>query len=321
MSASILALLKQNNDFISGEQISEMLNISRTAVWKNIGKLRLQGFVIEAITNKGYCLISCPDMLFPELIETSNTLIGNKIYHYTTLESTNITAKAEAFKGAKEGSVFITEEQTAGKGRMGKEWISGKDTVCFSVLLRPMLSPAEITTLTLVAGLAVAQAIRNITSLPAMIKWPNDIIVNSKKLCGILTEMAAEAERIAFAVVGIGINVNDTAFCDELKDKATSIFLENGEAFSRVDLLKEILVQLEKYYFLFLEKGITPILSKYSALCATLEKEITAKVRGETVKGIARAISPNGSLIIETQNGEMHLSSGEVSVRGLLGYT
>jgi len=305
------------------------MGISRAAVWKSINKLREQGCAIEAVTNRGYRLLSCPDLVSPEFLTLSSAKFGQKIYYLPSTPSTNLFAKAEAVKGAPDGSLFLTDEQTAGRGRMGRTWSAGKDSLTFSVLLRPSLAPSEITTLTLVAGLAVAEAIRQLTDLSAGIKWPNDVVLNGKKVCGILTEMAAEAERIAFAVVGIGINVNNAAFPEALPDKdngvalhckATSLALESGKAISRSVLLDMVLQQFEKYYAVFLKEGITPVLEQYSALCVTLGKEVCAQMRDGTVTGTARAVASDGSLVIDTAKGELRLQWGEVSVRGLLGY-
>lgn len=320
MRPTVLSLLQKAEGFISGEEISGLLGISRAAVWKNIEKLREQGCRIEAVTRRGYRLLSVPDILAPELLPLSSGLFTSKIYYAPAVPSTNLWAKAEAAKGAPHGSLFLADSQLSGRGRLGREWASDSGGLTFSVLLRPDMPPAGVTSLTLAAGLAAAAALREKTGLEITIKWPNDLVLHGKKICGILTEMAAETDRIAFAAVGIGVNINNAGFPPELQQKATSLFAESGKVFDRGALLDAILLQLEKYYALFTQKGIKAILEEYAPLCITLGREVSAVLRDQTVTGIAKAVAPDGSLLLDTPQGEMRLLAGEVSVRGLLGY-
>lgn len=225
---NILSLLKEN-EYISGEEISRLTGVSRAAVWKSINKLKQQGYEIEAVTNKGYCLVSRPDILSSENIKPDTSFIGKSIFYSPVLESTNKIAKQMGHDGAKDGSVFICDKQTNGKGRMGKVWETDNDALSMSVLLRPDIIPSKVIPITLIAGLAVTEAIDNIYNINTKLKWPNDVILNNKKICGILTEMSAETDLINFLVVGIGVNVNSQNFAPELSDKATSLLIETGQ--------------------------------------------------------------------------------------------
>lgn len=253
----ILGFLRNNSGYVSGEELSERLDVSRTAVWKNINALRSSGYEIESVTNRGYRLISRPDLLTKEEITAglSTAFLAKEIYYQESVDSTNEEAKRQAMHGAPNGSLFIAEEQTGGKGRLGRIWRSPRGSgLWFSILLRPSSLPEQIASLTLLAGLAVCTAIRSKTGCTAMIKWPNDVVIGSKKVCGILTEMAAEIDRVDYVIMGIGINVNNESFPEELQIKGTSLYLETGASVARAELLCEILKELER--LLVLQKPI-----------------------------------------------------------------
>jgi len=214
----VLKMLKENNDFVSGEDISNKLGVSRTAIWKNINSLKELGYVIVSIPKRGYRLISEPDIILKESImsDLKTDFIGREIYYYKTIDSTNIYAKKIA-NDSSEGTVVISEEQSMGKGRLGKLWSSPKDCgIYMSIILKPNINVYEAPILTMIAGLSISNALRNITDLDISIKWPNDIIINNKKVCGILTEMSAEIERINYIVLGMGINVNSQDFENDI---------------------------------------------------------------------------------------------------------
>lgn len=320
----ILALLKDADGFLSGERISGQLGVSRAAVCKSVKKLREEGYAIESATNKGYRLLASPDLLTQgELLPLLATrYMGRRVYSYEVTDSTNRRAREEAERGAPHGSVFFAEEQTNGRGRLGRTWSAPRGAgVWMSVLLRPKLTPADIAQVTLLAGLATCIAIREVTGLPVAIKWPNDIVYEGKKLVGILTEMAAEEDRISALVVGIGVNVNNASFPMELKEKATSLLLAGGRRVSRKELAARILLRLEEEYERFLQHAADrAFLDRYAQHCATIGSVVRVATGSEEFVGTAVGINETGALLVETGQGVRPVLSGEVSVRGMLGY-
>ena len=321
----ILQQLRESGGFVSGEELSGILHVTRTAVWKNINLLREEGYGIDSVTNRGYRLASCPDRYSPEEIGAGleTEMLGRNAFCYETVDSTNEEAKRQALAGAPGGSLFIAEQQTGGKGRLGRNWVSPAGTgMWFSILLRPGVLPLRIAATTLLAGVAVCGAIREITGCEAMIKWPNDIVAGTRKICGILTEMSAEMERVEFVVIGIGINANTTAFPEALQSKATSIRLETGKPVRRVALLQEILRRLEK---LLKENAValTPaFLESYRSMCASLGRLVGFQRDGRRMTGTAADISPEGELIVRLSDGSLEtVFSGEVNIQGFYGQT
>lgn len=317
----ILEHLKNMDNYVSGEQLSAQFGVTRTAIWKNINLLRKQGYQIESVTNRGYRLAACSDALTEESISTGLTAkrLGSRVFCYETIHSTNEAAKHEAQNGAPDGSVFVAECQQSGKGRLGRAWASPAGTgLWFSVLLRHGFSLENVSTITLLAGLAVCRVIRAETGCDAKIKWPNDIVVGNKKVCGILTEMAAAMEGIEYVVLGIGINVNMDAFPEELAQKATSLKLEYGKTIARVPFLQKLLLELEALLQLFEQKGISPILLEYRTLCVSLNRKVQFTREGQTKYGIAKDVTEQGELTVEEQDGTHYqINSGEVSVQGI----
>lgn len=318
----ILRRLREAGDYVSGETISARLGISRAAVWKGIRALREEGYGIRAVTNRGYRLDSCPDRYSEAEIGAGleTEVLGRRIFCYDSVDSTNEEAKRHALSGAPNGSVFVAEEQTGGKGRLGRGWASPPGTgLWFSILLRPGLLPPHLPVTTLVAGLAVARAVRNLTGCGACIKWPNDIVIGGKKVCGILTEMAAEIDRVEFVVVGIGVNVNNAAFPEDIREKATSLRLESGGPVRRVKLLREILLQFEA--LLKRKAGSDPAFRKeYRALCVSLGRRVGFTENGVPASGTAVDVSPRGELIVLLPDGSRRaVNAGEVVVQGIYG--
>lgn len=313
----------RSGEFVSGEDLSVRLKVSRTAVWKSINSLKEQGYEIDSVTNRGYRLVSSPDVLTIGEIsrELGTRLLGAKLFSFDSVDSTNEEAKRQALAEAPDGSVFVSELQTGGKGRLGRNWSSPPGTgLWFSVLLRPGSIPARASVTTLLAGYAVRSAIRQTTDCPAMIKWPNDIVIGPKKVCGILTEMSAEMERVEFIVVGIGVNVNGAQFPGELKEKATSLFLQCGKTFRRAPLLGEILRRFEK----LLEEnrgGLSPdFLAEYKKSCVSLDRAVSFERNGVRLSGRSVDISPEGELVVAMPDGTLTtVFSGEVSVQGFYG--
>lgn len=318
----VLQSLQQAEGFLSGEALSEQLGVSRAAVWKAITSLREQGYVIDSVTNKGYCLLSSPDILTEESIRSG--LKGSLVTEIHTLEvvdSTNNEAKRWAQKGAPHGSVFVADEQTGGKGRLGRVWKSPPKTgLWFTLLLRPQAAPEQVTNLTLFAGLAVARAIRSLTGCDARIKWPNDVVIGSQKVCGILTEMAAEMESVEYVIPGIGVNVNTESFPEEIAYKATSLYLATGKKWSRAAVLQAILLEMEELLNRQQEQGTESVLSEYRENCVTIGRQVSTQRGNIRLSGIAEDITEEGELVVRQSNGSLlTINSGEVSVQGIYG--
>lgn len=317
----VLLILKESEDYISGEEISQRMGITRSAIWKYIKALRNEGYVIDSVTNKGYKLTDSNSVINEyELTDDLQTeWLGKNLFYLQSVDSTNTEIKRLAQNGAEHGTVVVAEEQQTGKGRLGRVWSSPKGTgLWFSILLRPQIAPSEVAGITLATGLGVCKAIRRCTGLNALIKWPNDIVTGSKKLCGILTEMTAEADRIEYAVVGIGVNVNTKEFPEEIQHKATSLSIETGCDINRAKLFRKILTDTEKYIDSYLTNLEADIIDEYTSLCVTLGKQVTV-TRGKSIlKGIAVAIGNDGDLIVKTDDGEnISVNSGEVTVQGI----
>ena len=319
----IKAILDSGENFMSGEQLSKKLGISRTAVWKHINALREEGYNIESVNKKGYRLAEKPDdILSSENIAYNlpTEFIGKKVIHLDTVGSTNDYAK-EIGNKVSGGTLIISEQQTKGKGRLGRVWKSKSgDGIWMSLIIKPKIEPYKSPFLTLVAGASVVKALSNL-GVEASIKWPNDIIVHNKKICGILTELSAEMERVNYVVIGIGINIKTIDFPDEIKEKATSLYKE-GYKLSRVDIVRQFCIEFEKLYKGYILDGnkqdTLELCRKYSAIIGKQVYVIKNNKR-ELVKCID--INENGNLIVKEKNGEIQeIMSGEVSIRGVKGY-
>ena len=319
----IKAILDSGENFMSGEQLSKKLGISRTAVWKHINALREEGYNIESVNKKGYRLAEKPDdILSSENIAYNlpTEFIGKKVIHLDTVGSTNDYAK-EIGNKVSGGTLIISEQQTKGKGRLGRVWKSKSgDGIWMSLIITPKIEPYKAPFLTLVAGASVVKALSNL-GVEASIKWPNDIIVHNKKICGILTELSAEMERVNYVVIGIGINIKTIDFPDESKEKATSLYKE-GYKLSRVDIVRQFCIEFEKLYKGYILDGnkqdTLELCRKYSAIIGKQVYVIKNNKR-ELVKCID--INENGNLIVKEKNGEIQeIMSGEVSIRGVKGY-
>lgn len=326
MKTKILTILSNSDGYVSGQQLCEELGVSRTAVWKVMNRLKDEGYVIDSISNKGYRLISQPDVLTSEAIlsRLKTKCIGKNIVCYDEVTSTNTVAKQFAEEMKPEGLLVVSDKQTSGKGRRGRVWESPKGTGIFmTILLRPQIKPIYASMLTLLGALALSDAIHEVTGLDAKIKWPNDIVVNGKKICGILTELSAEVDYINYVVVGIGINANTEVFLEELKDKASSLFLESGKRVHRATLIAHTIQAFEQYYDIFLQTNdLSNIKESYMKVLINKDKEVQILSAEEHFTGIARGITKQGHLIVEKENGETtEVYAGEVSVRGLYSYT
>lgn len=328
MKNAVLDELKKNKGkYISGEELSKKIGVSRTSVWKYINKLKEEGYVIESSTNKGYVLIESPDALYPNEIKglMNTKLIGKEIIFLESVDSTNNYAKKMGEGEFQEGTLIIAEEQTAGRGRLGREWISPKGKgIWMTIMLKPDIKPEQAAQITLIAAFAVVLGIKNICNIDAMIKWPNDVVVNGKKLCGILTEMGAEIDRINYLIAGIGINANidEKDFADSGLNIATSIKIQKGRDIDRKLLISDIIKNFEELYINFIEKGsIEYIIKDYKKVSATLGKDVRILEKGEEWHGLALDINNQGHLIVKMDDGTIkEISSGEVSVRGIYEY-
>lgn len=315
-----MSALKNSEGYISGEQISAELGITRSAVWKYINALKADGYQIDSVRNKGYKLVAAPERLDHDEIcsRLHTSLIGKEIIVLDIVDSTNEEVKRLAAKGGENGSVVTAEQQTAGKGRFGRVWSSDNGGLYFTVLLKPNLPPSDIASITLASGYAVCQAIIAYTGLQARVKWPNDIIIGTKKVCGILTEMAAQSDRIDYVAIGIGINLNHTEFPRPIDKKATSLLIETGKRIDKNDFLAVVLGYLDKVITDFCVSLSVDDLKNFKAVCATLGRQVTVERGSSVIKGVAVDITSSGELVVTDENGtEVIVGSGEVTVQGI----
>lgn len=311
MTNDILKYLREK-EYISGEVLAKKLGVSRVAIWKQIQRLKNTGYKIIADQNSGYCLVSRPDLLLPQEIQNglSTTYIGQKIYYFPELESTNIMAKEKAShkeEEINEGTVIIAERQSAGKGRLGRKWFSPAGGIWISIILYPQLSPSYIPRITLMTAVAVVKAIERCAQIKGQIKWPNDILINEKKVCGILTEMSAELDLINWVVVGIGINVDikKQEFPEDIREKTTSLKEALRKEISRVSLVQIFLKEFERYYELLKKREISLILKEWKSYSHTLGKKIEIDIGEQVITGEAIDINEMGALILKKGDGEL----------------
>lgn len=310
MEEEILQLLRKHpSAFHSGEEISRRLNVSRAAIWKRIRHLRALGYEIEASTRSGYRLIRSPDILSPPEIKPllKTKWLGTTIHYFHTLDSTNSRAYELANRGAEEGEVVIAESQTKGKGRLGRNWYSPPNlNLYLSVILRPPIPPHQAPLITLMAAVATAEAIGNYPGLRPMIKWPNDLLLNGRKVAGLLNEIKSETDRIDFVILGIGVNLNIVGrmFPKEIRAIATSLKEETGQPVSRKIFLASLLQELEKWYAVFIKRGGAVILQSWREWAQIKGRHVKMTSFGETIEGIAIDVDSDGALMIETGRGE-----------------
>ncbi|MBM7615981.1 biotin--[acetyl-CoA-carboxylase] ligase [Alkaliphilus hydrothermalis] len=325
MKEKILKVLYESKgQYKSGEELAELFGVSRTAIWKQINSLKKEGHIIETVNKKGYQLMENDNLLVPvelqSMLDTEE--IGHHIIYFDSIKSTNTYAKEIAHE-TPHGVVIIGNEQTEGRGRMGRGWTSPKGKGIFmSIILKPQIPPTEGAKMTQIAAAATCLGIRSITSLDVLIKWPNDVIINGKKVCGILTEMSGELNQVAYIIVGIGINVNTEEFPEDLREKGTSLLIEGKKHYSRKEMIVAILNEFEKLYQDYIKSGslqsTIEICKKYSAM---LGKEIRIIQGNKETIAKAVDITEEGLLKIAQEGGKEDLVfSGEVSVRGKDGY-
>jgi BirA family biotin operon repressor/biotin-[acetyl-CoA-carboxylase] ligase len=298
--------------FLSGQHLAEIIGCSRTAVWKHIKELRKEGFELEAVRNKGYRIIRTPEKVTADEVRLGLTtnFIGRNLHYVESVESTQKIAHHFASENAPEGTVILAEEQLSGRGRMARNWHSPKYTgIWMSMILRPNIPLSNAPQLTLLAAVAIVQAIEEMTDLIPDIKWPNDILINGKKVTGILTELQAEADRIHSIIIGMGINVNQKKedFPLELQETATSLFIEGRETVSRAELIRTIFKYFERLYTLYLEQGFLPIKLLWEGYASSIGNYIKARTLRNTIEGKALGITDDGVLQLEDMTGKIHL--------------
>lgn len=325
MKNEILRLLKGSGTYISGQQLCDVFHVSRTSIWKVMEQLKREGYLIEAVRNRGYRLLGSPDVIseaeIGSLLKTQ--WAGNRIVYFDKTDSTNNRAKDAGEKGGVHGTLFVADAQSAGKGRRGRAWSSPPgESVYMTLLLRPGIMPDRAPMLTLVMGLSVVEAIRTVTGIEAEIKWPNDVVVNKKKVCGILTEMAAEMTYVNYVVIGVGINVNQKHFPEEIADMAVSLRKETGKVYRRSELIAAVLERFEENYGTFLRTGdLSEIRKAYDAALVNRGREVRVLEPGNEYEALAEGISDIGELVVRLPDGQKrHVFAGEVSVRGIYGY-
>lgn len=334
----VLQKLRETDSYLSGQQLCEALGISRTAVWKIVGRLKQEGYPIEAVTNKGYRLLSVEGRdLFnrEELDRTMDTVwAGKPLIYKEETGSTNTDLFRLSDEGAAQGTIEVTSRQTAGKGRRGRTWISPPDVnVYMSILLRPAIRPDTAPMLTLVMALAVYEACEELyresdQELRFGIKWPNDIVVSAgggpyRKICGILTEMRLEEMEIRDIVIGIGLNVNQTEFPEEIRETAGSLSLALGHPVNRAELTAAVWRHFEEDYKTYLvAQSLEPLRERYERGLVNRGRKVRVLDPAEPFEGTAMGITPFGELIVRTEDGSADrlVGTGEVSVRGVMGY-
>lgn len=325
MKEEILRLLRSADGYISGQELCNRFGVSRTAVWKAINQLKEAGYEIEAQQNKGYRLMAAPDLMTEAEIKSlmHTDWVAKEVLYFDTIDSTNTKAQELAEKGYQSGTLVVADKQESGKGRRGRSWVSPSGTGIFmTLMIKPDINPNNASMLTLVAALAVAKAITSVTGEEALIKWPNDIVVNGKKVCGILTEMNAQFDYINHIVVGIGINVHNESFPEEISQMASSLMIEaGGKGFHRAQIIAETMSYFEQYYDTFLKtQDLSALVREYDELLVNRNKSVRVLDPKEPFDGKAMGITPKGELIVDTWESRKLVSSGEVSVRGIYGY-
>lgn len=328
---TVLELLRGREDFLSGEDLSRRLGLSRAAVWKAVDALRKEGYAIEARTGLGYRLTAAPDAMTESEIRSflgETALVGRVLQCFDELDSTNLRAKRLALAGAPDGTVVTADCQTAGRGRMDRSFQSPRGKgVYLTALLRPDLPPERLLPVTAMAGVAVCDAVEELCGVRPGLKWPNDPVLGGKKLCGILTELSLEGEtgRVQYLVLGIGVNVGQTAgdFTPEVAEMATSLAMALGRSVSRPALAAAEIRALDRLYADLLAGNLAPYLAACRRDCVNLGRTVQL-ISPDGTRETAQAldIDDGFSLVVRTEAGEVEtVRSGEVSVRGMYGYT
>ncbi len=315
---SVLELLRNHPGFHSSAELTDKLQVTRAAVSKAVARLRDRGYGIESKASVGYQLDSVPDRLYPELIQhdLKTQFVGQEIVHFEKTDSTNTQASKLADASVPEGMLVVAESQTAGRGRLGRQWSSpaGKN-LYGSFVLRPSLPPVAAAQITLLTGLCVARAIETTAGIKPRIKWPNDVLIGDLKVCGILTESSSELDRVNWLVIGIGVNLNIEKFPDELKKIATSVRIATGKPVDRARFARELCIQLEAHYLKFVTQGFAPFRDDWERYARMSGEEVRVGTGTETVEGRSLGLDSDGFLQVETQNGRVvRIVAGDVTL-------
>ncbi|GIP32424.1 biotin--[acetyl-CoA-carboxylase] ligase [Paenibacillus sp. J2TS4] len=319
MNKDLLELFENNlEQFVSGEEISQKLNCSRTAVWKQIQNLRKLGYEFEAVPRKGYRLVYAPAKLDPVKLtaQLRTKIMGSSLRIYDEVDSTQNLAHELVRQGCPEGTVILAEEQTSGRGRMGKAWHSPKGKgIWMSVILKPHIPLKQTSQLTLLTAVALCRTLRKGLGINVGIKWPNDLLIDGRKISGILLESSGEDDRLNYVVAGIGISVNlDAAdFPEALAEQATSLRIVYGKPLDRIDIICRFLEEFEDLYLLYLQQGFSPIRTLWEALTISLNRPLKIRTHDGWIEGTAENIDDAGALTVKTADGErIKLFSGDI---------
>lgn len=322
LDAQILSALRAaGEEGLAGTEVSQKLGISRAAVWARIEELRSLGYEIEASPHRGYRLASSPDVLHADDLLShlrGTKVVGRDIRVFEETTSTNDVAEKLARDGVKEGVVVFAESQTKGRGRLGRKWISPpRKGLWFSVLLRPPLRPLAVTQMTIAAATALARAIRAQAGLAPEIKWPNDILLQGKKVAGILTELSAELDRVKYIIIGIGVdvNLNTGEFPADLRKLATSLKIEAGRKLDRAELAVQILRELDCDYDRICSGQFETVANEWEKHCTTIGRQVTIRMGERKIQGRAESLDTDGALLLRTQHGRLErIIGGDVTV-------
>jgi len=295
MKGKILSALREGSGYVSGEFLSSELGVSRVSIWKHIRSLRKDGYIIEAAP-RGYKLVSSPDLLFP--YEFPN--MEQRIHYFSEVSSTMDVARELARKGAPEGTIVLAEAQGHGRGRLSREWLSPSGGIYFTLILRPGINPAYAPRINLMGSIAVGATIRRLFLLEAELKWPNDVLVAGKKVCGILADMDAEMDAVKFVNVGVGINANSSI--DQFADTATSLKDELGSEISRKQFFSTLLAEIEQRQPLLMEADL---LDEWREMSGTLNSDVRISSPAEVISGQALDIDTTGALIVKEPSGAL----------------
>ncbi|BCR04507.1 bifunctional ligase/repressor BirA [Desulfuromonas versatilis] len=309
---------RKGGDYLSGEEISQGLGVSRTAVWKHIRQLRDQGYTIEAVPSKGYRLAEAPDRLLPAEIQAGleTQRIGREVVYFEETDSTNLRAHELGAGGYPDGTVIIADRQSAGKGRLGRRWASPEGVNLYtSVLLRPDILPFMAPQLTFLSAVAVARAIGEASGLQPRVKWPNDVLLSGKKVAGLLNEMHAETEGIHYVILGIGVNLNmrPEQFPGDLRYPATSVAIEKGSTVSRTGFARCLYREIDRLYERYLAEGVAPIIREWEGLCDLVGRQVEVDCQQRIIRGLVTGLDEDGALLVRTAEGtEERILAGDV---------
>ncbi len=315
----VLARLRASAGPLSGARLSQQLGVSRTAVWKHVEALRRLGYAVEAAPRAGYRLVSAPDRLYPWEIREGlrASRFGREIRHFETTGSTQDVARQLAEEGAPEGTVVVAEEQRSPRGRLGRAYHTPRGGLWFSLLLRPRKAPEEVICLSLLTAVGVHRAIEIVTGLRPLVRWPNDLLIDARKVAGILVEMASEQDVLRYVVVGIGVNVNlgERDFPEDLRPIAVSLRQALGRDVPRVQLLQRVLKEMETAYDTYLREGARSVLDAWKALPTILGQPVTVESPWEIWRGVAEDLDDEGALLVRTDEGELRrVLAGDVRI-------